>query len=166
MKSYVIMVIDAIFFAAGYFILWVFSESYLFDFTQHERDLFALLRFTFLLLAIITPIPVGLIVGRKSPEWKADNAKFKKYYKSLKKKYKIGLILMIGGMILFIAGFIAPLYEQFIYGFVLFELLYDNFFYFGLALALFGCILFLHGIRTLKRSKIFSDLIEDEDTET
>ncbi|MHA1499899.1 MAG: hypothetical protein ACTSRT_20410 [Promethearchaeota archaeon] len=166
-KSYIIMAIDAIFFFACYFIFWVLSASYLFDFTRHERELFSLIRFTSLILVILTPPLVFIMVGRNSPESKNDYAKLKRNYHSLKKIQKLGLIFLICGLIFLGVGFIVPIYLRFFYGFVPLELLYDNFFYFGAVLSFIGFDLFYLFFRRkkLKKAKTSSDLFKDEETQ-
>lgn len=164
-KSYIITAIDGIFFIACYCIFWVLSASYLFDFTRHERELFSLIRFTSLILGVLTTPFVFIIVGRNSPESKNDYAKLKRNYHSLKKIQKLGLIFLICGLIFFGVGFIVPIYLGFFYGFVPLELLYDNFFYLGPVLSLIGLNLFiLFRRKKLKKAKTSSDLFKDKET--
>ena len=156
-----------IFFIACYCIFWVLSVSYLFDFTRHERELFSLIRFTSLILGVLTTPFVFIIVGRNSPESKNDYVKLKRNYNSLMKIQKLGLIFLVCGLIFFVVSFIVPMYLRFFYGFVPLELLYYNFFYFGAVLSFIGFDLFYLFFRRkkLKKAKTSSDLFKDEETQ-
>jgi hypothetical protein len=157
--------IFAIFFAACSFIFYVLSSSYLFNFTYFERKTFGFISTTSFVLMIPIPLFLAMFILSRRPEFKTDYARFKKQIKSLKKIQKIGLVLVISGLLLLAISFIVPIYLDFFYGFVPFKLIYEIFFILGPNFFAFGLVFFIlfFGFKKLKQAKTWSDLFKNEE---